>query len=288
MKCPRKYSYVYGGAQPGAQGLKGLDAAGLPALWSRELIHPILLELYLSTSGMASEKTWEAAKKLYQEQAGVAGQFDSLYSIATAEHLINDYFKGQFVLDKDQYEFIPSDPLLGFEHWIGVMDTPLLREKETGDLWILDFKCSKYPPRQYTEPIGQLVGYAALTRARGILLSHFQLSSTKSGKSKVEHTRYTIPTGPDHHEEWLTETNQTIAFIEHCKTTHIWPKNSDACYSYGQPCVFLDACRAGKLAGGILQRWQEALERRAQEQEQEQQSPTSVGQTAGEEKGGEI
>ena len=247
LTCPRKYHYAY------HHGLRRMDRAGLPAIWSRTLVHPALLGAY---QGVWRDY-WTPLHTSYTREGGLLATLDPLYNLTTAKLLLKTY-QDQLALDLASYQVLGVGVELRDDGWTGFLDAPLLQD-QAGDKWVLEFKTSRYGPGVNREPLGQAVGYCALTGARGFLLSHFQLTppSKTSTKPKVDHTRFQVPLGPDHLAEWRAERDLLTTWIDQAQSTEVWPKNPQSCYQYGQPCPYLGACRAGALAPSLLTTWKD-------------------------------
>lgn len=249
--CPRKYHYAY------SHNLKRMDKVGLPALWSRALLHPAIAHAY-SFQSLPPQEWWDTHNTNYVYEGGHVASLDPIYNVLTAKKALLAYqpfleedLKEYKVLQTEtQIDWHPTPPIT----FRSVADA-LLQQKETGERWTLEVKSSKYAPR--SEPMGQSVGYCIATNAVGVIQVHFQLKTLPKGGCKIEITRLPLHIPQDARDEWLNETATLISHIAFNEETDVWPKNPQACHRFNQPCPYLDACRGVSLAPHIIQRWKE-------------------------------
>ncbi len=239
-QCPQKWAWKY--LQTG--GMEQ-DIHGVAGRWSSTLVHPML------AAAIQYQPTplppWET------------GPLETLYTLPVAVRLVEIYLQEQWELDLQQYtvEGVEVDTTVDIAGvpYRSIADV-LLRDTETGERWVLDWKTSKYPPEgKYSLPflqqqMGQVVAHAAV----GWLVSHFQL---KVGKARVgiQHTRLSVRVREDHREQWREGLLELWVHQQRSAAAGIFPRNTDSCYLFGQPCPYLPACEAGAFAEEITNRW---------------------------------
>lgn len=249
--CPRRYQYVYRHTLT--------KSVGVPALWSRELLHPSLAELYATGQG----PDWPALWDRYCDTYGLEVVGDGFYTLNMAKACFVAYVEQFYRADDATYAFLRPETLyflpLEGDPEVLYLSKPdvVFVDRQTGRQIPVDFKASKRPSPMLVSALNrQFLGQALACQADRMLVNVFTLAVTNGGKPKPSVVRHELAVTKDLADEWVAETRQDALAIVQCDTSDVWPKRAPtACLSYGERCPYVTLCEAGALRLGLLRDW---------------------------------
>ena len=257
--CPRKYQYAY------AYGLRTLDPAGVPAVFSSMVIHPTLQAVHQAGSnwleaGRAVAATcWQAFCQEVPEFERLAYQQCSL---DVARRVVEQYAPLVY-MDREEgwvcegVEVTKEHPRL--QCYEGRYRTRVdAIERREGEVMPIEFKVSSREQHGILEIDNQLVGHAACCGSNQVM-HVFVYTKRESKRVVVQVMRQLVQIEPDMIAEWELETYGDMLALSQAWASKVWPKRTESCNAFGKLCVYADICRAGGLRGSVVERWKAIL-----------------------------
>ena len=240
--CPRRYYHYY------VLDKKEQDKAGISAQFSRMLVHPLLGAIYEGRKWNDEEMGGYHAH--FISQVGEIARLQGQYGIGVLEQLRALYIK-IVEADMEAYSTRIVEPrlMVNVKGCIVVVKPDIvLQNRKNGFQDVpLDFKVSAYEQPKNSLPYNdQFVGQCIATGSDFYLCDNIKV--TKAGK--VSRIREQVFVSLELKEEWFDEQAVMIATRNAALGSNVWPKHSQNCYQFNQPCPFIVNCSTGRTYGG--------------------------------------
>lgn len=222
------------------------EAYGRAAAFSTFLIHAPLSAHF---GGLALD--WKAQWQAFCEAIGGEDNVDDLHALGAARALVEQAIRnapeGTWLCTEDAC-------MLSFPGGARYYSRPDGIIEHGGRRYTVDWKYTEakwrdaktpWPVKELLPYDDQLLGQAICAQTDGFMRVTLRRNSG-TGKVATPIIQSQLVDAALR-TEWLGETEATILEIESwLKKTHAsWPKNDEACFAYGRPCIFLRDCKLG-------------------------------------------
>ncbi len=153
---------------------------------------------------------------------------------------------------RSQYE-IPFMVDVGAELPFGGLVDGLCTHRETGEMWVLEFKTTSQLGSWYFNAFNlstQAIGYAVACRILGLDVKGVMVDANLVAKTRSESMVVPVSVPPVQEEMWLKWANKTVKEIKKSEQEQDFEQRLSGCNTYnafgqqGFPCSYTDLCKA--------------------------------------------
>ena len=239
--CPRRYFYHYFTDER--------EEIGVPAIYSRAVLHPGMQAVHGENSGRLEEflrECWE----VYIQEVGFVGSAHAVCTLPLAEKVVMKYARLAQAWGREGWkctgrerEFVLVPPLTQHTSYKTRVDVVLERDgllvpvefKFTTSRYGFDSQLWAYDP--------QIVGHAVCVPSADVWIVEVAASEPKKSLGAVvDVVVKPVSVGRVQREEWLWERIEEVTRRDSYEESGKWQRVTGACRAFGRPCPYIERC----------------------------------------------